>query len=87
MQNLLTHIVKRAEECRCACVLQVVSAISFLLALHTAASHQGKVSPVLFILWLVGTGMLVTLSLAINRDCAVNQILRRRSTSARLQAA
>lgn len=64
---------KGATRCRVLSLLQLASVISFMAALHGAASHQGDMPPTLFVLWVVATGVLATVSLAISSSCELDE--------------
>ena len=68
-----TQYVKEATRCRLVSLLQLVSVVSFIAALHGAVSHQGDVPPTLFVLWVVATGIVATLSLAISSSCELDK--------------
>jgi len=87
MSDLITAVSKRIADCPFVCFLQMLCAVSFLLAYEMAASHQGEIAAELFILWLVGTGILATLSLAISSNHKTDKIVQDRQHGAEFSVA
>ena len=73
MNKQLVRFLKHAAGCRLVSLLQVLSVVSFMAALHSAVSHQGELPATLFVLWVVATGIVATLSLAIGSSCELDE--------------
>jgi hypothetical protein len=73
MNKQLTCFLKHAADCKLVSLLQIVSVLGFMAALHGALAHQGDVPPTLFVLWVVATGIVATVSLAISSSCELEE--------------
>ena len=81
MNKQLADFLKHAADCRLVSLLQVVSVVSFMTALHTAIAHQGELPSALFVLWVVASAIVATLSLAISSNCELDAERRNRLTN------
>jgi hypothetical protein len=81
MNKQLADLLKYVADCRLVSLLQVVSVVSFTTALHTAIAHQGELPAALYVLWVVATAIVATLSLAISSSCELDAERRDRLTN------
>ena len=74
MSAMITNLFHRANKCRFACFLKLLSAVSFFYAIHIAIYHQSDVSPYLFILLVALVGMIAVLALASHVNCEFRNV-------------
>ncbi|MGB5439147.1 MAG: hypothetical protein WBN90_05785 [Gammaproteobacteria bacterium] len=72
MSALLANLMDRAGKCPFACFLKILTAGSFIFALHIAIMHQADVSPYPFILLVALVGLIGVLAAALHFNCRLS---------------
>ena len=74
MSLMIANLFHRANKCRFACFLKLMSAVSFFYAIHIAIYHQTDVSPYPFILLVALVGVIAVLALASHMNCQFSNV-------------
>lgn len=74
MSNMIANLFIRANQCRFACSLKLMLAVSFYYAIHIALSHQADVSPYPFILLVALVGVIAILAVASHMNCQLRNV-------------
>lgn len=72
MSALFANFLERAGKCPFACFFKILSAGSFIYALHLAIVHQAEVSPYPFILLVALIGLIAVLAAALHFNCRLS---------------
>ena len=74
MSVMLANLFHRANKCRFACFLKLMSAVSFFYTIYIAIYHQADMSPYPFILLVASVGMIAVLALASHLNCQFSNV-------------
>jgi len=74
MLNIFENLFHRANRCPFACFLKVLLSVSFIFVLYLAISHQGNVSPYIFIMLVALVGVIAAMAVATHWSCRIRNM-------------